>query len=53
MTIKGVNNISFQVEIRKILTNEQIEFFEIRIEASRVLEVIQHPTCFYFLFQDV
>jgi len=38
MIIKEVNNISLQMENRKILTNKQIKFFEIRIKARRVLK---------------
>ena len=53
MIIKEVNNISFQMEIRKTLTYKQIKFFEIRIKASSVLKVIQQTTSFYFLIQDV
>lgn len=38
MIIKEVNNISLQMENRKILTNKQIKFFELRIKARRVLK---------------
>jgi len=38
MIIKEVKNISLQMENRKILTNKQIKFFEIRIKARRVLK---------------